>query len=462
MLFRQLIHDDLGCASYLIGDRAAGVAAVVDPRFEVDEYLELARYYSVSIEHILETHNHADHVSGHGRLVAATGARIHIHRDAGVEYEHEPLDDGQEIHLGTLLIRAIHTPGHRPEHMAFALVDTSRGGEPWALLTGDTLFVNDIARPDLAIERSAGARGIYRSLQERLLVLPATVEIWPGHIGGSLCGGSGMDMKTSSTIGYERAHNPQLTVADEDRFVEALLATLGPQPPNLRHIVELNRGPLRDVAPESSLLTPGEVEARRLRGALIADLRTEREFAAAHLPGSLCTPLAQPGFGSRLAWLAGADQEIVFIGDEEDACRAAGLAGAVGLHRVGGHLEGGLAAWQAEGRPTRSLRRIAIAELAELSGEDAGLQILDVRDAVEFRAGHIPRSVHLPWREITEVPAGLDPRRSIAVVCGSGSRSAIGASLLQHHGAAAVLQVVDGGVRDWGRLGLELATEPQP
>lgn len=141
MIFRQITHDDLGCASYLIGDEDAGVAAVVDPRFEIDEYLELARYMGVSIEHVLETHNHADHVSGHGRLAAATGATIHIHREAEPEYEHEPFDDGWELELGSLVIRALHTPGHRPEHTSFALIDTNRGEEPWAALTGDTLFV---------------------------------------------------------------------------------------------------------------------------------------------------------------------------------------------------------------------------------------------------------------------------------------------------------------------------------
>ena len=186
------------------------MAAVVDPRFEVDEYLELARYMGVRIEHVFETHNHADHVSGHGRLAAATGAAIHIHRLAEPDYDHEPFDDGDSWELGSLVVRALHTPGHRPEHTAFALFDLRRGEEPWAVLTGDTLFVGDVARPDLAIEKSEGARGIFRSLREQLLSLGGDVEVWPGHLGGSMCGGPGMDMKTSSTIGFERRHNPVL------------------------------------------------------------------------------------------------------------------------------------------------------------------------------------------------------------------------------------------------------------
>jgi len=174
----------------------------VDPKLEIDEYLRLACYLGVTIEHILETHNHADHLSGHGRLAAATGATIHIHRDANPEYEHRPLDEDWELELGGVLVRALPTPGHRPEHTAFALIDTRRGEEPWAVLTGDTLFVGDVARPDLAIDKEEGARGIFRSLRDQLLSLGDSTEVWPGHLGGSLCGGPGMDLKASSTIGY--------------------------------------------------------------------------------------------------------------------------------------------------------------------------------------------------------------------------------------------------------------------
>src|SRR3954454_2292217 len=234
MIFRQITQEDLGCASYLIGDDHAGVAAVVDPKLDIEEYLDLARYMGVSIEHILETHNHADHVSGHGRLAAATGSTIHIFRGADPGYPHEPFDDGWELELGSVTVRAIHTPGHRPEHTAYALIDTARGHDPWAVLTGDTLFVGDIARPDLAVDKAEGARGIFHSLHHKLLPLGDHVEVWPGHLGGSLCGGPGMDMKVSSTIGYERDHDELLKIEDEDDFVERSLAKLGPRPPTPR------------------------------------------------------------------------------------------------------------------------------------------------------------------------------------------------------------------------------------
>jgi hydroxyacylglutathione hydrolase len=451
VIFRQLIHDDLGCASYLIGDEKVGVAAVVDPRFEVDEYLELARYMGVRIEHVFETHNHADHVSGHGRLAAATGAAIHIHRLAEPDYDHEPFDDGEEWELGSLVVRALHTPGHRPEHTAFALIDVRRGEEPWAVLTGDTLFVGDVARPDLAIEKSDGARGIFRSLHGSLLGLGEHVEVWPGHLGGSMCGGPGMDMKISSTIGFERRHNPVLAIADEDEFVARALAGLGPQPPNFRAIVALNRGPLLTDGVELMPLAPRQVEQQRAAGAMLVDVRTDQQFDDAHIPDAVSIPMLNAGFGSKLAWLADREQEIVFVGrDDEDGRQAGRLAVAVGIRRLAGFLHGGMTSWRHEKRPVARIARLPLADLPARAGE---VQILDVREQSEWDEGHIPGSAFKPWHDIDGLPDGLDPSRPIAVVCGSGQRSAVAASLLQRHGASHVIHVIDGGVPAWGRLG---------
>jgi hydroxyacylglutathione hydrolase len=443
MIFRQITHDDLGCASYLVGDEKAGLAAVVDPRFEVDDYLELARYMGVRIEHVFETHNHADHVSGHGRLAAATGAPIHIHRIAEPAYDHEPFDDGDEWELGCLRVRALHTPGHRPEHTAFALIDTRRGDEPWAVLTGDTLFVNDVARPDLAIEKSEGARGIFRSLHAKLLPLPGHVEIWPGHLGGSMCGGPGMDMKIASTIGFERAHNPTLAIDDEDTFVEEALAKLGPQPPNFKAIVELNRGPLLTDGVELLPLAPRQVEQQRAAGAMLVDVRTDQQFDDAHIPGAVAIPMLYAGFGSRLAWLADRDDDVVFVGrDDEDGRRAGALAVAVGIRRLAGFLHGGMTSWRQEKRPVARIQRLPVDDVP--AHDD--LQILDVRERSEWDAGHLPGSSFLPWHDIDHVPGDLDPRRPIAVLCASGQRAAVAASLLARAGAEHVIHVVDGGV----------------
>jgi hydroxyacylglutathione hydrolase len=454
LIFRQLTHDDLGCASYLIGDEDAGVAAVVDPRFEIDEYLELSRYVGVSIEHVLETHNHADHVSGHGRLAAATGATIHIHRDAGADYDHEPFDDGWELELGSVRVRAIHTPGHRPEHTAFALADMGRGDEPWAVLTGDTLFVGDIARPDLAIDKEEGARGIYRSLHERLVKLPPETEVWPGHLGGSLCGGPGMDMKVSSTIGYEMRHNELLGVDDEDGFVERALAKLGPQPPNFKAIVELNRGPLVTTGVEALPLAPRQVEQKRRDGALIVDVRTDLQFDDAHVPGSVAITKLHAGFGTKLAWIADREQDIVFIGrDDAEGRDAANLALSVGMRRLGGFLAGGFTSWRLEDRDVDRVQRVRAGDLHELAEREPDTQILDVREADEWDAGHIPGSVHVPYHDIRALPEGIDAEQPVAAICSSGKRSAVAASLVQRYGAERVLHVVDGGVGTWGRQG---------
>jgi hydroxyacylglutathione hydrolase len=451
VIFRQITHDDLGCASYFVGDHDAGTAAVIDPRFEIDEYLELARYLSVSIDHVLETHNHADHVSGHGRLAAATGATIHIHRLADAEYEHEPFDDGYELRLGSLIVRALHTPGHRPEHTAFALIDSSRGEEPWAVLTGDSLFVGDVARPDLAIEKEDGARGVFNSLHERLLSLPSETEVWPGHLGGSLCGGPGMDMKISSTIGFERRHNPLLGGLDEDGFVERMLASLGPQPPNFQAIVDLNRGRLLTSGVELLPLTPRQVELLRAEGNLIVDVRTDLQFDEAHIPGAVCITMLHQGFGTKLAWVANREQEIVLVGrDDQDARVSGRLATAVGIRRLGGFLAGGMTSWRAERREVESVSRWNVEQLAERRN---GVQILDVRELSEWRDGHIPGSMHVPYHDIRALPKGLNPERPTAVICASGQRSATGASLLAAHGAREVIHVVDGGVPLWGRLG---------
>ena len=466
MIFRQIVHDDLGCASYFIGDDRAGVAAVVDPRFEIDEYLELARYLGVQIEHIFETHNHADHVSGHGRLATATGAAIHIHRLVAPEFEHEPFDHGDEFELGSLRIRAVHTPGHRPEHTCFLLTDLRRGAEPWAVLTGDSLFVGDVARPDLAVERAEGARGIFRSLHEQLLTLPDYIEVWPGHLGGSMCGGPGMDLKVASTIGFERHHNEMLAIADEQEFIDASVAKLGAQPPNFRAIVELNHGPLLADGVEPARLFPGQVQRRQRAGALVVDVRTDTQFAEGHIPGSISIPLHRGGFGTKLAWVAAHAGQIVLVGrDDEDGRRAANLAAAVGLAdavRRGGLLAGGWTSWSAERHPLESLQRIPVEDIGPHLQRTPPSQVLDVREVAEFQAGHIPGSVNVPWHDIDGIPVGIDPNRPVLVICASGQRAGTAASLMQSFGANAVLHVTGGGVPKWGTLGGPLTGKQEP
>ena len=451
MIFRQITHDDLGCASYLVGDEDAGVAAVVDPKLDVEEYLALARYMGVRIAHIVETHPHADHASGHGRLAAATGAVIHVHRDAAPDYAHEPFDDGWELELGRVVVRALHTPGHRPEHTAFAIIDTARGLEPCAVLTGDTLFVGDVARPDLAVDKEEGAHGMLASLRGKLLTRPGECEVWPGHLGGSLCGGPGMDMKVSSTIGYELAHNDLLAEDDEDAFVARAIGSLAPQPPNFEAIVALNRGPLGGHRTEPEPLTPRQVEVKRDEGAVVVDVRTDLQFDDAHIPGAICNPAVRAGFGTKLAWVVDREREIVLVGrDDEDAIRAARLAAAVGVTRIAGYLAGGMTSWREEKRPTRAVERIDAEELHDRFDD---VQVLDVRERDEWEQGHIPGAVHTAYHDIDGVPDGIDSDRPVAVICSSGQRSAVAASLLLRRGVREAIHVADGGVGTWAQRG---------
>jgi rhodanese-related sulfurtransferase/glyoxylase-like metal-dependent hydrolase (beta-lactamase superfamily II) len=416
---------------------------------------------NVQIEHVLETHNHADHVSGHGRLAAATGATIHVHRAAEPDYDHEPFDHGWELELGCVLVRALHTPGHRPEHTAFALIDTRRGDEPWAVLTGDTLFVGDIARPDLAVDKEDGARAIFHSLHDQLLSLAPETEVWPGHLGGSLCGGPGMDMKVSSTIGYERRHNELLDIEDEDGFVERVLSGLGPQPPNFKAVVELNRGPLLTAGVEVMPLAPRQVELKRREGALIVDVRTDLQFDEAHIPAAVAITALHAGFGTKLAWVADREQEIVLVGRDDDEGRAAAkLATAVGIRKLGGFLAGGMTAWRAEDRDIARIERVRAGDLQARAEADPSLQILDVRELDEWEDGHIPGSLHVPYHDLHEMPDGLDPARPVAAICASGQRSAVAASLVARLGGEKVLHVVEGGVNTWARAGNRLERGP--
>ena len=455
MIFRQVVHDDLGCASYLIGDENAGLAAVVDPKLEIGEYLRLARFLGVRIEHILETHNHADHVSGHGRLAAATGATIHVHREATPAYEHEAFDHGWELELGALTVRALHTPGHRPEHTAFALADTARSDEPWAVLTGDSLFVGDIARPDLAVDKDEGARGIFRSLNDTLMALPDTCEVWPGHLGGSLCGGPGMDLKASSTIGFERANQALLQVEDEDDFVRQATSALRPQPPNFENIVALNRGPLAAHTVDAHPLTPRQVQQAERGGALVVDVRTELQFDEAHIPAAVCITALRGGFGSKLAWLAEPHQPLVLVGrDDEDAREAAELAATVGLTGVAGYLSGGMTSWREEKQPVERVERLTVTELHDRWEDDRNaIQLLDVRERDEWDEGHIPGSIHRPYHDLRKLPEELDPQRPVAALCSSGQRAAVAASLLKRFGVGGAIHVVEGGVPRWKREG---------
>lgn len=459
MFFREVLNEDLGCASYILAD--SGEAAVIDPKWEIGEYLEIAEENGLRISHILETHNHADHLSGKGRLVEAAGATIHISKDAGVEYEHEPLSDGDVVEVGATRIRALATPGHRPEHLSFVVEDTSRSEVPWLLLTGDSLFVGDLARPDLAVEAEEGARGLFGSLR-KLKELEDFVEVRPGHIGGSLCGGANMSRKPDSTIGFERRFNDYLLFEEEEEFVKTLTAEQTPQPPNFERIVELNRGPLlTKVAPLTPLL-PQRVEELTRAGAVLIDGRDQREFDAAHVPGSINVTMNQSGVGTRAAWMVDPESEVIVAAEgDDDARRMARMLEAVGFRHVRGYLEGGISAWRAARLNAQTTPALDIPGLAERlkKGE---VVVLDVRSVEEWQAGHVEGAIHVPYQRLRgRVPDEVrnTDGRPLAVICGSGVRSALAASLLRRAGVNNVEHVADGGVPDLAEENIELVEE---
>ena len=459
MFFREVLHEDLGCASYVIAD--GGRAIVVDPKWEIREYLEIARDNGFRIAHIVETHNHADHVSGHGRLSVATGATIHVARDANVEYEHEPLSDGDVVEVGDVRLVAVATPGHRPEHLSFLLEDRSRTEAAWSLLTGDFLFVGDMARPDLAIDPTDGARDIFRSLQ-KMEALEDFVEIKPGHIGGSLCGGAGMSRKPDSTLGFERRFNRYLRIGDEDAFIEALTGEDTPLPPNVEHIVGLNRGPLVTEAVTPRALAAAHVQELVDAGrAVLIDGRDHREFDGAHAPGAINITMNQSGVGTRAAWMVDPEATIITTAGGDDQARAmVPMLEAVGFRNVHGYLSGGMSAWHSAGLQFETTPAVDMPTLAEQlrAGE---VILVDVRSEAEWRNGHVENAIHVPYQQLRQgVPESVARADGhLAVACSGGIRSTIAASMLMRAGVKNVEHVADGGVPGLRNEGIELVAE---
>jgi len=422
VLFRQFVDDDLGCASYLVGDEHAGVAVVVDPAYAIEQYVEEAERRGVELVGVLETHTHADHVSGHGRLALEHGLPVRVHGAAGATFPHEPPADGTEIVLGDVVLRTIHTPGHRPEHCAFAVIDRTRGPEPWLVLTGDSLFVGEAARPDLAVEAVEGADGLYRSLR-RLVDLGDGVEVYPGHVAGSLCGVA-MSSKASTTIGFERRYNHAL-LESHDEFTAAAAGPQPPRPPNMERIVELNRGPF--VAAQPPLARVGKTDAA------VVDVRPADVYAEGHRRGAVNVPVSGSSFGTKAAFVLPAGRVAIDAHDEAEAVRAAAALYAVGILDVAG--------WREAGGDER-LEPMTMDELEErlAAGE---VDLVDVREPDEFADGSIPGARNVPYRLVREAAPAAE--RPIVTICESGPRAAVAASVLQAVGVDA-RPVLDGGV----------------
>jgi len=427
VVFRQFVDDDLGCASYLIGDSRAGEALVVDPAYAIEPYLEAARREGLRIVRVLETHTHADHVSGHGRLALEHGVPISVHPLADPRFPFDPLEDGQTLEVGSVPIRVLHTPGHRPEHCAFVVDER-------LALTGDSLFVGDAARPDLAVDAREGAEGLFHSLQ-RLTQLPEAVEVYPGHVAGSLCGAA-MSPERSSTIGDQTRTNAALAYADLDEFIGISASVSTPRPPTTAHVVDLNRGPF--VGAPAALTERRVTQSDKVT---VLDVRSADLHAAGHVHGAISVPVDGSSFATRAGFILDPDEQIVLhASSREEAER-----GARGLRAVGFLELGGYAVDVEASEPTRP---VEMEELTRLVDGDA-VTILDVREKDERDTGFIPGSVHMPYRLLRACgPDTLENGKPIVTICESGARAGIAASVLVAAGIDA-RPVLHGGINDW-------------
>ena len=433
MIFTQFVDDALGCASYLVGDADSGAAVVVDPAFAIEQYLEEAERREVRIVRTIETHTHADHVSGHGRFALEHGVPVSVHPAAAAEYPHDPLEDGDEIAVGQVVLRCIHTPGHRPEHCCFAVSDRSRSPDPWLVLTGDSLFVGDAARPDLAIAAREGAAELFHSLR-RLVELGDGVEVYPGHIAGSLCG-KAMSSKASTTIGFERRFNPALAHDDVALFIAESAAISAPRPPNMERIVEMNRGPFVGAQPE-----PQELPAPPA-GVQVLDVRPVEAFAGGHFKSALSVPVRGTSFSTRAAFVLEAGAIVVSASDESEATQATRSLRSVGLLEIIGYVLGG---------GSETLGLVSDDELDGLLAD--GAELIDVREKDERDTGYIAGSRNIPYRLLVLGESDLPRDARIVTICETGPRAAIAASILAARGFDAH-PVWNGGITSWMAAG---------
>jgi glyoxylase-like metal-dependent hydrolase (beta-lactamase superfamily II)/rhodanese-related sulfurtransferase len=470
MYFKQFYLACLAHASYLIGSE--GEAAVVDPQRDVDQYIAEAEAQGLKIKYVIETHLHADFVSGHRELAERTGAEIVIGAKAGATFPHRGARDGDEIIVGAVVLRIMETPGHTPESICVLVTDTSKGtkgkgeeeidaGEvervhsPQMVLTGDTLFIGDVGRPDLA-----GGKGytpqtmagmMYDTLHEKLLRLPDDVEIYPAHGAGSMCG-KNMSKETSSTMGEQKQLNYALKPMAKDDFVRMMTADLPEAPAYFPKDAEINRGGAHALSEVSrpTALTAQEVNELATHGHLILDVRSAWEFGNGHVPGSL-----NVGLGGQFAIWAGSlismGTPIVLVASsDEQVVEAVVRLARVGIETVTGYLQDGINAWREAGLGMAHITQISVEDLHKLIQKGNDLQILDVRRPPEYEGGHVPHALHAPLSTLqsTATNLALDPSKPTAVICAGGYRSSAATSILKQHDFKKLLNVT-GGTGAW-------------
>jgi glyoxylase-like metal-dependent hydrolase (beta-lactamase superfamily II)/rhodanese-related sulfurtransferase len=452
MYFKQFYLGCLAHASYLIGSE--GEAAVVDPQRDVGQYVAEAEAQGLKIKYVIETHLHADFVSGHRELAARTGAEVVFGSKAGARFPHRAVRDGDEIKIGQVALRFLETPGHTPESISVVIVDTEASPEPQKVLTGDTLFVGDVGRPDLAGARGytpeAMAELMYESLHEKLLKLDDRVEVWPAHGAGSMCGRN-ISKETHSTIGEQRRFNYALAPMPKSDFVRIMTTDLPEAPAYFPADAAINREgaqPLAEIHHPVPLMAQ-QVAAYANLGYAVLDVRAASEFGAGHVPGAL-----NVGLGGQFASWAGAliplgTPLVVVAGDESQVEEAVVRLARVGHESVRGWLRGGMDAWRAAGFEAGDVPQISVADLKQMLDERPDLQVLDVRRPAEYAAGHAPRAASAPLSpRLREDAARLDTSKPLAVICAGGYRSSAATSLLRPLGFRELYNVA-GGTSAW-------------
>ena len=452
MYFEQFYLGCLAHASYMLGSE--GEAAVVDPQRDVEIYLKAADQQGLRIRHIFETHLHADFVSGHLELAKRTGAKIYIGAQAGATFPHIALHDGSEVRFGKLRIKALETPGHTPEGICLVVADKEKSQEPWAVLTGDTLFIGDVGRPDLSKSHTPQqlAGMMYDSLHGKLMKLSDQVLVYPAHGAGSLCGRN-MRAERSSTIGTERLTNYALQIKSREEFIRQLTENLPSRPEYFLQDAQINRAgaPALSELRDLPAITAAELSELLQQGVFVLDVRPNADFAAAHVPGSINIALSGQ-FASWAGAIMGLSVRPVLVADTPEQYAEARLRLArVGIEDPRGLLQGGIAAWKQAGFPVAAVPQITVLELSRQRSQN--LQVVDVRREPEWQAGHIDGAEWFPLDNFKISAPELDPSAPVAVHCQGGYRSMIACSLLQRAGLKNVMNVT-GGFDAWRQAGL--------
>lgn len=462
MILKQFYLESLGHASYLVGSEETGEALVLDPQRDVRGYFAEAQHQELRIRYVADTHQHNDYVSG----ICEFGPRAQVELLSGARadlgYTTRRLNDGERFEMGEVVFKVLHTPGHTPEHIGFLLIDRSRGEEPCVFLSGGSLLVGDVARPDLLGDREETLRHaaqLCRTLQEKILRLPDHVEVYPTHVSGSLCGGS-IGSRLSTTVGYERKMNKLLAaLSSETDFVANCLnlENLPAVPPYWKRMRKINQqgpAPVGTLAEPPALLAH-EFERLFNEGAIILDCRSPEPFAA-HIPGAI-----NVGFGSSFAtWAGTAVPEgkpmILVLESKRDLWEVSWQLLRIGYGLTKGWLSGGMMAWRTAAKPLEILPQWTVWQLHESLEKDRELMVLDVRQPGEWKAGHIPGALHITGAELPSRIGEVPKDRPVAMICGSGYRSSVSASLLLHHGHTQVVNVL-GGMTAWKAAELPIA-----